>query len=61
MVLMPLSAIFQLYTIVVFSFIGGLNQSTQRKQLTCRKSLTIFIKCCCIEYTSSERDSNTHS
>jgi hypothetical protein len=40
--LMPFSTIFQL-SIVVVSFIGGGNQSTRRKPLTCRKSLTNFI------------------
>jgi len=35
------STIFQLYCDV--SFIGGGNRSTQRKPLTCHKSLTIFI------------------
>jgi hypothetical protein len=39
----PLSTIFQLYRGVQFSFIGGGNQRTQRKPLTCRKSLTNFI------------------
>ena len=29
--------------IVAVSFIGEVNWSTQRKPLTCRKSLTIFI------------------
>ena len=40
--LMPLSTIFQNLYIVVISFIGGGNQSTWRKPLTCRKSLTNF-------------------
>jgi hypothetical protein len=40
--LMPLSTISQLYHGHP-SFIGGGNQSTQRKPLTCRKSLTNFI------------------
>jgi hypothetical protein len=35
--------------IVVVTFIGGGNR---RKSPTCRKSLTNFIICCCIEYTS---------
>jgi hypothetical protein len=39
MVLTPLSTIFLCY-IVAVSFIGGGNQSIQRKPLTCRKSLT---------------------
>jgi hypothetical protein len=38
--------------IVAVSFIGGGNQSTQRKPPTCRKSLTNFMTWCCIEYTS---------
>jgi hypothetical protein len=42
--------------IVAVSFIGGGNQSAQRKPLTCRKSLTHFITYCCIEYTSPDRD-----
>jgi hypothetical protein len=46
--LMPLSTIFQF----VVSFIGRGNRSTQRKPLTCHKSLTNFITYCCIEYTS---------
>ena len=37
---------------MVVSFIGGGNQSTRRKPLTCRKSLTNFITQCCIEYIS---------
>ena len=37
---------------MVISFIGGGNQSTRRKPLICRKSLTNFITYCCIEYTS---------
>ena len=37
--LMPLLTLFQLYR--VRQFIGGGNQSTRRKTLTCRKSLTI--------------------
>jgi hypothetical protein len=44
-----LSTIFQVHGI---SFISGGNQSTRRKPPTC-KSLTNFIACCCIEYTSS--------
>jgi hypothetical protein len=36
--LTPLSTIFQLYRCV--QFIGGRNQRTRRKSLTCRKSLT---------------------
>ena len=39
--------------IVAVSFIGGGNQSTRRRPLTCRKSLANFITKCCIEYTSS--------
>ena len=38
--------------IVAISFIGGGNRSIRRKPPTCRKSLTIFITKCCIEYTS---------
>jgi hypothetical protein len=38
--------------IMTISFIGGGNQSTQRKPPTCHKSLTNFITQCCIEYTS---------
>ena len=34
------------------SFIGGGNQSTQRKPPICHKSLTNFITLCCIEWTS---------
>jgi hypothetical protein len=46
--------VFQQYFnyIVAVSFIGGGNQSTWRKPLTCRKSLTNFFTYCCIEYTS---------
>jgi hypothetical protein len=40
------------------SFIGGGNLST-RKPPTYHTSLTNFITQCCIEYTSSERDSNS--
>jgi hypothetical protein len=36
---------------VAVSFIGGGNQSSQRKPPICRKSLTNFISCC-IEYIS---------
>jgi hypothetical protein len=39
--------------IVAVSFIGEGNQSTRRKPLTCRKSLTNFITQCCIEYIST--------
>jgi hypothetical protein len=46
--------------IVTVSLICGGNQSTLRKPLTCRKSRTNFITLCCTEYTSSERDSNSH-
>ena len=38
--------------IVVVSFIGGGNQSTQTKPMTYHKSLTNFIAECCIEYPS---------
>ena len=41
------------------SFIGGGSRSTRRKSLTYHTSLTNFITQCCIEYTSSERDSNS--
>jgi hypothetical protein len=34
--------------ILAVSFIDGGNQSTVRKPLTCRKSLTNFITLCCI-------------
>jgi len=44
--------------IVAVSFIGGGNQSTQRKPPTCSKSLTNFITYC-IKYTSPERNSNS--
>jgi hypothetical protein len=37
---------------VAVSFIGGGNQSTQRKPPTCSKSLTNFITYFCIKYTS---------
>ena len=37
--------------IVAFSFIGGGNQSTLRKPLTCCKPQTNFISYCCIQYT----------
>ena len=45
--------------IVAISFIVGRNRSTRIKPLTCRKSLTVtnFITFCCIEYTSSDRNS----
>ena len=46
----PLSTKFNY--IMVVSFIGAGNWSTQRKPLTCRKSLTNFITQCCIKYTS---------
>jgi len=36
--------------IVAVIFIGGGNQSTQRKPQTCRKSLTKVITYCCIKY-----------
>ena len=53
-------AILQYFSyIVAVSFIGGVNRSTRRKPLTCRKSLTNFITQCCIKYTSSEWDSNS--
>ena len=51
--LMSLSTIFQLSLyIVAVSFIGGGNQSTWRKPLIYRKSLTNFITWCCIKHTS---------
>ena len=37
--------------IVAVSFIGGGNQSTQRKPPTCHKSLTNFITLCSIKHT----------
>ena len=37
--------------IMAVSVIGEGNQSTRRRPLTCRKSLTNFIPYCCIEYT----------
>jgi len=45
---------------MVVSFIGGGNPRTRRKPPTCRKSRTNFITKCCIEYTSSELDSNSY-
>jgi hypothetical protein len=45
--------------IVAVSFIGWGNWSTRRKPLICRKSLTKFIRKCCIEYTSPEWDSDS--
>jgi len=42
---------------VAVSFIGGRNQSIQRKPPACRKSLTNFITLRSIEYTSPEWDS----
>jgi len=43
MELTSLSTILQLYIVAVsFINIGGRNQSTQRKPLTCRKSLSNF-------------------
>jgi len=41
-----------------FSFIGGANRNTQRKPSISSKSLINFITKYCIEYTSSERNSN---
>ena len=50
----------QYYSFIVeVSFIGGGNRSAWRKPPTCRKSLTNCITQCFIEYTSSERDSNS--
>ena len=50
---MVLNATFNNISVIVqVSFIGGGNQSTQRKAQTCHKSLTNFITKCCIEYTS---------
>jgi hypothetical protein len=48
--LMPRSTICLLYR--CGQFIGGGNQSTQRKPPTCRKSLTNFSTKSCIKYTS---------
>ena len=45
--LKPLYAIFHLYR--GGQFIGGGNRSARRNTLTCRKYLTNFIACCCIE------------
>jgi len=42
--------------IVVVIFIGGGNQRTRRKPLTCPKSLTNFITSCCTP--RPDRDSN---
>ena len=54
--LAPLSTIFQLYR--GGHFTGG-GKRTQRKPPTCRKSPTILITYCCIEYNSHEQDSNS--
>ena len=43
--------------IVAVCLIGGGKRSTGRKQQTCRKSLTNFIRWCFTEYTSSDWDS----
>ena len=53
------STIFKFYMVV--SFIGGGNRSIRRKSPTCHKSLTNCIAKCCIEYTSSDRGSNSQS
>ena len=45
-----------LLLMAILDFLGGGNQSTRRKPLTCCKSLANFITKCCIEYNSSERD-----
>ena len=45
--------------IAAVSFISGGNRSTRSKPPTCRKWLTNFITCCCIEYTAPEEDSNS--
>jgi hypothetical protein len=49
--LYPSRAIF--HFIVAISFFGGGNRGTQRKPMTCSKSLTNFITyiCNCMEYT----------
>ena len=47
--------------IMVISFIGGVNRSTRRKPLTCRKSLTTFIKSqCCIKNTLSYHEQHSN-
>jgi hypothetical protein len=50
--LTPLSTIFQLYRGVLLVEENAFKWRTQRKQPTCRKSLTNFITQYCIEYTS---------
>jgi hypothetical protein len=55
---LPFLMVFSSY-IVVVSFIGGGNRSTQRKPLACYKSLTNLITYSCIEYTSLEWDLNS--
>jgi hypothetical protein len=51
--LTPLSTIFQLYRRVLLVEKNAFKWKTQRKQPTCRKSLTNFITQYCIEYTWS--------
>jgi hypothetical protein len=46
--------------IVVVSFIGGGNQSIQKKPQTCCKSLTNYISLCCIKYVSPRNEFRTH-
>jgi len=55
--MLVLNAIFNYF--VAVSCISGGNRRTQRKPLTCRKSLTTLITWCYIEYTSPGRDSKS--
>ena len=54
---MPLVTIFQLYR--GGHFIGGRNRSTQRKSLTCRKSLTNLSHNVVLSTTRHEWGSNS--
>jgi len=56
---MVFNATFNNY-IVVVSFIDVGNQRTQRKPLTCHKSLTNFITLCCIQYTLEQGHTMSH-